>query len=94
MIIHQTPAPNDIPRSRQTCRLTRSKLQSALLKDVDEKHVHVGKRLMRFEQIADDRVRLFFEDGFRDEVDVLVGADGIRSVCEALMERVLLTDIQ
>lgn len=61
---------------------------------MDKKHIHVGKRLVKFEMIADDRVRLFFEDGYKDEVDVLVGADGIRSVCETLMERVLLTDIQ
>lgn len=80
LMIHQTPAPNDIPRSRQTCRLTRSKLQSALLKNVDEEHVHVGKRLVRLEQIENDRVRVFFADGFKDEVDVLVAADGIRSL--------------
>lgn len=91
-IIHQVPAPDNIRRSLQTCRLTRSKLQSALLKNVDEQHVHVGKRLVKFEQIEDDRVRLFFEDGFKDEVDVLIGADGIRSVCESLKRPIPLTD--
>jgi salicylate hydroxylase len=55
--------------------------------------VHVGKRLVKFEQIEDERVRLFFEDGFVDEVDVLVGADGIRSVCESLLKPLNLTNI-
>ncbi|KAF3047960.1 hypothetical protein E8E12_001406 [Didymella heteroderae] len=78
--IYEVPAPSDIPRAHQTCRLTRAKLQSALLKNVDESHVHVGKRLVNIEQLENKRVRIVFEDGFTDEVDVLVAADGIRSL--------------
>jgi salicylate hydroxylase len=82
--IHEVPAPIDVPRARQTCRLTRSKLQSALLKNVDKTHVHVGKRLMAVEQLHNKRVRLVFEGNAIDEVDVLVAADGIRSVCRSV----------
>jgi salicylate hydroxylase len=47
---------------------------------VDQTHVHVGKRLVDIEQLENKRVRIVFDDGFADEVDVLVAADGIRSV--------------
>lgn len=42
--------------------------------------MHVGKRLVDIEQLENKRVRIVFDDGFADEVDVLVAADGIRSV--------------
>jgi salicylate hydroxylase len=55
-----------------------------LLKNVDKTHVHVGKRLMAVEQLHNKRVRLVFEGNAIDEVDVLVAADGIRSVCRSV----------
>lgn len=60
--------------------MVRSKLQGALLKEVDQGHVHVGKTLVKVEQLPRGRLRISFRDGFVDEVDLLVGADGIRSV--------------
>lgn len=79
-IIHTISAPSDIPRKHQTCRLTRSRLQAALLKNVDQARVHVGKRLKHLQHLSTGRIRISFADGFKDEVDLLVAADGIRSV--------------
>ncbi|OTA95500.1 hypothetical protein M434DRAFT_202701 [Hypoxylon sp. CO27-5] len=71
--------PKDISPDRQSCRLSRAKLQAALLKNVDQAHVHLTKRLVGIEHLPDNRVRISFEDGGMDEVDLLVAADGIRS---------------
>ncbi|KAI0884182.1 FAD/NAD(P)-binding domain-containing protein [Annulohypoxylon maeteangense] len=72
--------PKDVPLDRRSCRLARSKLQSALLKNVDQTHINLSKKLVRVEHLPDNRVRISFEDGFVDEVDLLVAADGLRSV--------------
>ena len=79
-LLHTIPAPTDIPRNHQTCRLARSKLQAALLKGVDRTHVHVRKRLNKIEYLSSGRIRIYFDDSSEDEIDLLVGADGIRSV--------------
>ena len=42
--------------------------------------MHVAKKLVGIEDLPDNRVRIAFADGFVDDVDLLVGADGIRSV--------------
>ncbi|KAK3899284.1 hypothetical protein C8A05DRAFT_37106 [Staphylotrichum tortipilum] len=72
--------PYDVPRHHQTCRLVRAKLQSALLKGVSQTRIHVNKKLVGIEHLRDSRVNLIFEDGFTDVVDLVIGADGIRSV--------------
>ncbi|KAH8879024.1 FAD/NAD(P)-binding domain-containing protein [Thozetella sp. PMI_491] len=71
--------PDDALPHRLSCRMVRAKLQAALLKNVDQSRVHVAKKLVGVEQLPDQRIRISFEDGFVDEVDLLVGADGIRS---------------
>ncbi|OBT66966.1 hypothetical protein VE03_04218 [Pseudogymnoascus sp. 23342-1-I1] len=71
--------PNDVPLNHQSCRLARVKLQDALLKNVNQTHVHLSKKLVGVEHLLDSRVRISFEDGCVDEVDFLVAADGVRS---------------
>ncbi|KGO39070.1 Monooxygenase, FAD-binding [Penicillium expansum] len=72
--------PDNIPLHHQTSRLVRAKLQSALLQNADQSRIHSSKRLVAMEQCPDRRVRILFDDGFVDEVDLVIAADGIRSV--------------
>ncbi|KIW10691.1 hypothetical protein PV08_11655 [Exophiala spinifera] len=64
-------------------RTRRSVLQQAILKEVDLSHVRLRSRLVHIEQTPTGRVKLGFQDGFEDEVDLLVGADGVRSVARS-----------
>ncbi|KAI1374391.1 FAD/NAD(P)-binding domain-containing protein [Hypoxylon crocopeplum] len=71
----------DTPPHQHPCRAHRAKLQQALLKEVDKSRICVGNKLTEISrQENGKRLRLVFEDGHIDEVDILVGADGIRSV--------------
>ncbi|KAK4219872.1 hypothetical protein QBC37DRAFT_72796 [Rhypophila decipiens] len=79
-LLLQKPCPKDTPYHRQSGRCARSKLQTALLRQVDRRYICVGKKLVGLEQLPDSRVRLVFADGDEDEVDLVVAADGIRSV--------------
>lgn len=76
--------PDDVPQDHQSCRLARAKLQAALLKEVDSTRVHVGKRLVAIAHLPNDndrnRIRLTFQCGYIADVDLLVAADGSRSV--------------
>ncbi|KAJ4310271.1 hypothetical protein N0V84_011053 [Fusarium piperis] len=62
------------------CRQRRAKLQAALLKEVDQSRIQLSKKLVDIEKLPSGRVLIRFEDGHTDEVDLLVAADGIRSV--------------
>lgn len=42
--------------------------------------MHTAKKLIGFDHLLDNGIRILLEDGFEDDVDLLVGADGIRSV--------------
>jgi len=59
--------------------LHRSDLHEALLAALPEDVVHCGRRLVAVRD-GDSDVRLAFEDGSDASADVLIGADGLRSV--------------
>jgi 2-polyprenyl-6-methoxyphenol hydroxylase-like FAD-dependent oxidoreductase len=44
--------------------------------------VKLNKRLVALEQLAKGRARLAFEDGTFADADLVIGADGIRSVSD------------
>ena len=78
---------DDTPPHQASCRMVRAKLQRALLSAVDVSRVRVGKKLVLLERQATDSsspatggFRLVFDDGEEAFADLVVGADGIRSV--------------
>jgi salicylate hydroxylase len=48
---------------------------------VPEGVIKLQKRLSSLENLNEDGVRLNFEDGTEEIADLVVGGDGIRSVC-------------
>lgn len=75
-----------------TTRFHRGHVHSALLEHVPKESIHLGKKIARAE--ADEAgVSLYFEDGTSAHGDILIGADGIRSVCDMTLVNiaVLLT---
>ncbi|GKT47706.1 2-heptyl-3-hydroxy-4(1H)-quinolone synthase [Colletotrichum spaethianum] len=79
-LLQQSSHPKDTPPQQLSCRMVRAKLQAALLKDVDQSRVKTSKKLIDISILPSGRVEIRFEDGLTDEVDLLVGADGIRSI--------------
>lgn len=73
------PKDRDTVPNHTSCRMVRPKLQGALLKEVDQARIQTSRKLVRVERVT-GKLRIIFDDGFQDEVDLLVGADGIRSV--------------
>lgn len=61
-------------------RTQRSKLQSALLAHVPDGIIRLGRKVTALEDLDDEGVRVMFADGTSAIVDLVVGADGIRSV--------------
>lgn len=56
-------------------------MQNALLKEVDQTHIRLSSKLIDVQRnLLSGRIVLTFANGVQDEVDLLVGADGIRSV--------------
>jgi salicylate hydroxylase len=62
-------------------RVRRTRLQAALIANVPEGVIKLRKRLISLTNMEDGGVRLFFEDGEEVVADLVVGGDGIRSVC-------------
>ena len=56
----------------------RGRLQQVLLEEIDQKKIHLNKKLITLVQ-NNQKVTLNFEDGFSTEADVVIGADGIKS---------------
>ncbi len=61
-------------------RTQRARLQQALLNVAPKERLHLQKRLAQIDFLPSGEVRLEFEDGYSTFVDLVVGADGIRSV--------------
>lgn len=57
----------------------RGRLQQTLLSEIDVAKVHLNKRLESVQQ-TDGKVVVQFEDGTSAEGDIVIGADGIKSV--------------
>ncbi|KAH9917989.1 uncharacterized protein B0H18DRAFT_883247 [Fomitopsis serialis] len=68
------------PVKRPQIRTQRTKLQSALLAHVPPGVIELSKKLTRIVDIGNDGVELHFKDGTVATADLVVGADGIRSV--------------
>lgn len=67
----------------RTARYHRAHLHSALLENVPMESISLNKKLKSV-RVDDDGVDVFFEDGSSVRADMVLGADGIRSVCDAL----------
>ncbi|KAF4534895.1 FAD/NAD P-binding domain-containing protein [Lasiodiplodia theobromae] len=65
---------------RPPVRTQRTKLQSALLAHVKPGTIQLSKKLTRMADKGSEGVELHFKDGSSATVDLVVGADGIRSV--------------
>lgn len=62
-----------------TTRFHRGHLHSALLQHVPRESIHLNKKVAGA-VATDDKVTLYFEDGSEAHGDLLIGADGIKSV--------------
>ncbi|KAF4119295.1 salicylate hydroxylase [Geosmithia morbida] len=82
VIVKQLRLPSKVPPHRAPCRVHRGRLQRALLKEADASRIRTGKKLKTIDHTAEGKVQLTFQDGFSDTVDLLIGADGIRSVVQ------------
>lgn len=73
----------DTPAHHLHARAFRSVLQRALLSNTDKSKLRLSSRLVRIQENnpgSSGPLSLLFADGHRDEVDLLIGADGVRSV--------------
>lgn len=71
----------NVPDPRHhTTRFHRGHLHSALLQHVPKDSIHLNKKVASA-AATDDKVTLYFEDGSEAHGDLLIGADGIKSVC-------------
>ncbi|KAL2820776.1 hypothetical protein BJX63DRAFT_418392 [Aspergillus granulosus] len=71
----------DTPPRHLHARVFRSVLQKALLQNVTKSNLHLSSRLEQItQQHPTGPLTLHFSNGHTDEVDLLIGADGVRSV--------------
>ncbi|KAG9661733.1 hypothetical protein KCU95_g11529, partial [Aureobasidium melanogenum] len=67
------------PAMRTMKSVNRWLLRDALIIDTGSV-LELGKRFSHYKEVEDGPVRLFFTDGTHEECDLLVGADGVRSM--------------
>jgi 2-polyprenyl-6-methoxyphenol hydroxylase-like FAD-dependent oxidoreductase len=60
--------------------VARDEVHRAFLRQVPESAVTWGKKVISVKQIDDGGVEVGFEDGSVEEADIVLGADGVRSV--------------
>lgn len=68
-------------KKHATARFHRAHLHQALLENLPEGIVHLGKTTVDVKADPDKGATLYFEDGTTTTADIVVGADGLRSVC-------------
>jgi salicylate hydroxylase len=79
-IIGEDVHENVSQRLHRTARYHRGHLHQALLENVPRDIIHLGKRLVSASADPQNGVTLEFRDGTTAAADILVGADGLRSV--------------
>jgi salicylate hydroxylase len=60
---------------------------------VPEGIIKLNKRLSSLEDLEGDGVKLHFEDGAETIADLVIGGDGIRSVCQSLIATEISTKV-
>ncbi|KAK3376194.1 putative FAD-binding monooxygenase [Lasiosphaeria ovina] len=78
--VHRMARPPAPGQKHANIRTQRTQLQSALLAHVKPGVIQLSKKLARMTDKGADGVELVFEDGTAEVADLVVGADGIRSV--------------
>lgn len=68
-------------RRHHFARMHRALLQKELLKKLPTDILHAGKEVTEV-QVSEDNATVFFKDKTSTTVDLVIGADGIRSVCD------------
>jgi salicylate hydroxylase len=76
------PEPNSsaVPTKRGPTRVPRTRLHAALGAQVPNGIIQFAKKLVSLQNLESRGVRLAFQDGTETTADLVVGADGIRSV--------------
>ncbi|KAL2828474.1 hypothetical protein BDW59DRAFT_178843 [Aspergillus cavernicola] len=69
----------DTPPNQLHARAFRSVLQNALLKTINKSHLRLSSRLDHITENPSGSLTLFFDDNHKAEVDLVIGADGVRS---------------
>lgn len=67
-------------KKRAPIRTQRTALQAALVTHVQPGVIQLGKKVVRITDLGTKGVEIEFKDGETRAVDLVVGADGIRSV--------------
>ncbi|KAH8817434.1 salicylate hydroxylase [Xylogone sp. PMI_703] len=78
--IISSAGPSSLALEYQPQRVRRTRLQSALISRVPPGIIQLNKRLEAVENLKQGGVRLSFQDGTEAIADLVIGADGIRSI--------------